>query len=190
MLNPFKLIAVYGDLNKMQSIWNEKGDVMQKLTQYLALVVSLAGTLGVPALAQHWLAAPSHKVVYTCLVAVAILLHAIFPSVFADPSDAVKKSTGLGVILLMLAFAGTASAQTVAPTANTVLDLVSGSGCVLIGAERAGITCLAADLAEAYVDCTVVRWANLTEREPTLLETGETFAQVTARRIAEREAAA
>ena len=118
MLNPFKLIAVYGDLNKMQSIWNEKGDVMQKLTQYLALVVSLAGTLGVPALAQHWLAAPSHKVVYTCLVAVAILLHAIFPSVFADPSDAVKKSTGLGVILLMLAFAGTASAQTVAPTAT------------------------------------------------------------------------
>ena len=128
MINPIKLLL---DWNKFNSINKEKGDVMQKLSQYLTLVISLAGTLGVPALAQHWLATPSHKVIYTGLVAFAILLHAIFPSVFADPSDTVKKSTGLGVILLMLAFSGMANAQTVTPTAPTTTVTFTGGSDVI-----------------------------------------------------------
>lgn len=72
--------------------------------------------------------------------------------------------------------------QTVAPKAKTVLDLFLGSGPVLIAAERAGIQCFGMELSPPYVDVAVTRWANLTNAEPTLEATGQTFAEVKAAR--------
>jgi hypothetical protein len=104
-MNVFKVFTIIGDYNKLTSINKEKGSIMNKLPQYLTLVVSLTGTLGVPALAQNWLAQPAHQVIYTGLVAAALILHAIFPSIFGASSDAAKTSAGLnkaGMILLIL----------------------------------------------------------------------------------------
>lgn len=95
-----------------------------KVTQYLTLAISLVGTLGVPALATNWL--HTHLLAYSIVVAVAIFMHAVFPSIFSAPSDADKQATNLtkvGMILLALAiFAsapGTLFAQSaVASTSN------------------------------------------------------------------------
>ena len=80
--------------------------------------------------------------------------------------------------------------QTVAPKAKTVLDLFLGGAAVLIDAERAGITCYGAELSPAYCDVSVARWTAMSDQWATLEATGETFAQVAARRIAERDNAA
>jgi len=75
--------------------------------------------------------------------------------------------------------------QTAAPDAKSVIDLFLGSGAVLVAAERAGIICYGTELAPAYVDCAIARWERMTSREATLIETGETLAQVAARRAQE-----
>jgi DNA modification methylase len=63
-----------------------------------------------------------------------------------------------------------------------VLDPFLGSGSTLIAAERSGRTCHGIELDPLYVDVTLRRWAAITGRQPVLVETGETFAQVEARR--------
>ena len=65
----------------------------------------------------------------------------------------------------------------------------SGSGTHIVAAEATGRHCYAMELSPVFTDVGVLRWQTFVGQEATLLETGETFAQVTARRIAEREAA-
>ena len=134
MVNPFKLLAIYNDLNKLEAVAKEKAPMQLKVTQYLALLISLFGTVGVPMLATNWLHA--HVAVYTGFVAAAILLHAIFPSIFSAPSASDTQATGLnkvGVILLMIALgsmcAGRVQAQTVTPSpATTVAPTATFTG--------------------------------------------------------------
>ena len=119
MLNPFKLIAILSDLNKIKSISKESGPMSTaKVAQYLHVFVSLFGTIGVPALFSHWVVA--HQPIYFGLVAASIALHSISPSIFPGPSDSDKKATSLTnvciVLFALFAFATTASAQTTLPT--------------------------------------------------------------------------
>jgi hypothetical protein len=128
-VNIFKVFTLVGDYNKLQSINKEKGTTMNKLPQYLTLAVSLIGTLGVPAYAKAWLVQPSHLVIYTVLVAAAIVLHSVFPSIFSAPSDADKSATGLnkvGIILLILGLGMAFPASTRAQTTTTATSTSSG----------------------------------------------------------------
>lgn len=117
MLNPFKILAIYNDLNKFEGVAKENITMQSKVTQYLTLAISLFGTIGVPALATNWLHA--HLLIYTIFVAAAILLHAVFPSIFSVPSAADTQATGLGkvvlVLLVFLLMPALLGAQTVAP---------------------------------------------------------------------------
>jgi hypothetical protein len=141
MLTPFKLLAIYRDLNKLEAVAKEKAIMQLKVTQYLTLLMALFGTVGVPALATNWLHA--HVAVYTGFVAAAILLHAIFPSIFSAPSAADTQATGLnkvGVILLMIGLgvmcAGQLQAQTVTPVAtsaaSTTATFTGGSDAIAL----------------------------------------------------------
>ena len=58
-----------------------------------------------------------------------------------------------------------------------------GSGTTIIAAEQLGRRCFGLELSGQYVDVCCERWARLTGGEPILSETGETFAQVKARRV-------
>ncbi len=62
------------------------------------------------------------------------------------------------------------------------LEPFGGSGSTLIGAEKTARRCFALELTPGYVDVTVRRWQELTAKRATLAETGETFAEVEARR--------
>lgn len=106
MLSPFKILAAYNDLNKIEGVAKEQKSMSVKIPQLLSLVVALIGTIGAPALAQNWV--HGHVAVYTGFVAAAILLHAIFPSIFAAPSASDTQATGLskaGIVLLVLMLA-------------------------------------------------------------------------------------
>jgi hypothetical protein len=125
-MGPIEMFKLLGDYSKLKSLNGEKGTTMSKVPQYVTLFISLIGTIGVPTLAQNWL--HTHGAVYVIFVAVALVLHAIFPSIFAAPSAADQKATGLGgsatclvLIGLMLlgGLAGTAKAQTVVAPAVT-----------------------------------------------------------------------
>lgn len=125
MLNPFKLLAVYNDLNKLEGVAKEKATMQVKIAQYLTLLVTLSGTVGMPTLAPNWLHA--NQTLYTVLVAVAILLHAIFPSIFSTPSATDTQATGLnkvGVILLMVGL-GAMCAAHVQAQANAVAPVAA-----------------------------------------------------------------
>lgn len=63
-----------------------------------------------------------------------------------------------------------------------VLDLFSGSGTTIMACERTGRVGRAMELDPKYADVTVVRWQDYTGREARLHGSGETFAQVQARR--------
>jgi hypothetical protein len=78
-------------------------------------------------------------------------------------------------------------ADTIAPKARTVLDLFLGSGSVLIAAQIRGLRCFGMELSPSYIDVAIARWEAFTGAEATLDGTGETFAQVKARRAAELE---
>lgn len=65
---------------------------------------------------------------------------------------------------------------------KTVLDLFGGSGSTLIGAERKGCDAFIMEFETVYADVIVTRWAGFTGETPILEETGETFAEVLARR--------
>jgi len=128
MLNPFKLLAIYKDLNKLEAVAKEKATMQLKVTQYLTLLIALSGTIGVPALAMGWLHA--HVAIYTGFVAASILLHAIFPSIFPSPSAADTLATGLnkiGVILLMVGIASMCAVRVNAQTTATTTTTASAS---------------------------------------------------------------
>lgn len=104
---------------------------MSKIVQYVTLLASLLGTIGVPALATKWIQQPSHELEYSILVGVAILLHAAFPSIFSSPSTtdvspAAKSGTKvLGLAVCVLLLSSVACSQT-ATTASTGFSTSAG----------------------------------------------------------------
>jgi DNA modification methylase len=65
---------------------------------------------------------------------------------------------------------------------DIILDPFGGSGTTMISAERLGRRARLVELDPKYVDVSIQRWQDYTGGEVTLEETGETFAEVTARR--------
>ena len=126
-MNPIKALKLFGLYERFEAIEKEKASMKVKLPQLLALFVTLSATIGLPNLVTDWVHA--HVAVYTGIVAAALVLHAIMPSVFAAPSDVDTKATGLnklGVILFWFACAGMLSAQT-APSTPTTSNGFSGA---------------------------------------------------------------
>lgn len=64
-----------------------------------------------------------------------------------------------------------------------VIDACLGSGTTLLACERVGRRCVGVELDPAYVEIALVRWRDLTGREPTLEATGQTLAQVREARL-------
>jgi DNA modification methylase len=72
---------------------------------------------------------------------------------------------------------------------DIVLDAFIGSGTTIVAAERTKRICYGMEIAPKYVDVAIARWAKMTG-EPAILEaTGETFAEVAARRVDEVQSA-
>ncbi len=103
---------------------------MAKLAQYLHLLVTLVGVIGVPTLAQSWLTQPTHGAIFAVLVAVSVVLHAICPSIFGGPSSQATTAAKLSMfVLLALALTLPLHAQTVTPTQTpTGIQNLYGAG--------------------------------------------------------------
>jgi DNA modification methylase len=65
---------------------------------------------------------------------------------------------------------------------DIVLDTFLGSGSTLIAAESTGRHCRGVEIDPLYVDVIIRRYEAATGNDATLVETGETFAQIAARR--------
>lgn len=72
---------------------------------------------------------------------------------------------------------------------DLVLDPFAGSGTVFLAAERTGRVARGIELDPAYVDVAIRRWQELTGKEATLVETGETFDDTAADRAAKANTA-
>ena len=72
----------------------------------------------------------------------------------------------------------------VTPRNGLVLDPFSGSGTTIMAGEQTGRRVAAMELDPKYVDVAIRRFESATVVEAVLAETGETFAEVAARRIA------
>jgi len=59
-----------------------------------------------------------------------------------------------------------------------ILDPFLGSGTTLVAAEQVGRRCFGLDISPAYVDVALLRWMKLTNRQPILAATGQTFEEV------------
>jgi DNA modification methylase len=70
---------------------------------------------------------------------------------------------------------------------DIVLDVFLGSGTTLMAAERTGRKCRGIELEPGFVDVTIRRWEKHTGKQAILASTGETYAQVAARRADEAE---
>jgi hypothetical protein len=70
-----------------------------------------------------------------------------------------------------------------APEARVLFDGFLGSGWTLIAAERLAMTCVATELAPAYVDVAILRWQAFTGREAVLEATGQTFTATATHRM-------
>ena len=66
---------------------------------------------------------------------------------------------------------------------DIVLEPFMGSGSTMMACERMGRRCRGLELDPLYVDVAIRRWQDATAREARLEETGETFAEVTRRRV-------
>jgi DNA modification methylase len=71
---------------------------------------------------------------------------------------------------------------------DIVLEPFAGSGSTLLAAEAVARMCRAIEIDALYCDLTIHRWQQMTGQEARLSETGETFAQVRDRRLAEARA--
>lgn len=69
-----------------------------------------------------------------------------------------------------------------------VLDAFMGSGTTILAAERTKRRAYGIEIEPAYTDVAIRRWSAMTDREPVLAETGESFATVAARRSDDRQA--
>lgn len=65
-----------------------------------------------------------------------------------------------------------------------VYDPFMGSGTTIIAAEMTNRKCCGLEIDPAYIDVAVQRWQTFAEKEATLEETGQTFAEVQAERTA------
>jgi DNA modification methylase len=65
---------------------------------------------------------------------------------------------------------------------DIVLDPFMGSGTTLLAAERVGRRAYGMEIDPLYVDAAIRRWQDFTKRDAILIETGQTFSEVTARR--------
>jgi DNA modification methylase len=65
---------------------------------------------------------------------------------------------------------------------DIVLDPFIGSGTAILAAEKVGRRGYGLELDPGYVDVSIRRWQSFAGRDAILEETGETFAEVTARR--------
>jgi len=65
---------------------------------------------------------------------------------------------------------------------DIVLDPFTGSGTTLLAAERVGRRAYGIEIDPLYVDAAIRRWQDLTKRDAILMETGQTFGEVTADR--------
>jgi DNA modification methylase len=70
---------------------------------------------------------------------------------------------------------------------DLVIDCFAGSGSMLLAAEAVGRRCRAIEIDGPYCDVAVRRWEAMTGRSAVLRETEESFAEVTARRLAGAE---
>lgn len=108
-MNPIKLIKIMALEGRLLDEAKENEPMNVKVPHLLTLFCSLAAAIGLPELVTKWV--QGHLGVYMGVVAVAIVLHAVLPSVFAAPSDAAKKAAGLGVVLFFLVAASNLQAQ-------------------------------------------------------------------------------
>jgi DNA modification methylase len=69
---------------------------------------------------------------------------------------------------------------------DIVIDLFLGSGSTLIAAESTGRICRGVELDPLYVDMIIRRYEAASGEAATLVETGETFADLAERRAPER----
>jgi tRNA G10 N-methylase Trm11 len=74
------------------------------------------------------------------------------------------------------------------PRGDIVVDPFLGSGSTLIAAERAGRWCRGVEIDPLYIDVIIRRYQAETGRDAVLEGTGETFADLAARRRLERQA--
>jgi DNA modification methylase len=70
---------------------------------------------------------------------------------------------------------------------DIVLDCFAGSGSTLLAAEATGRRCRAIEIDGPYCDVIIARWRQMTGCDAVLETTGESFAEVAARRAAEAE---
>ena len=68
-----------------------------------------------------------------------------------------------------------------------VLDPFVGSGTTIMAAERTGRRCYAMEIDPQYVDVAIHRWEKATGENARLVNSGATFAELTAERIEEVE---
>lgn len=72
-------------------------------------------------------------------------------------------------------------------TGDIVVDGFIGSGTTILAAERTKRVAYGIEIEPGYVDVAIQRWQAMTGKDAVLAETGETFAEVTARRLGESE---
>lgn len=77
----------------------------------------------------------------------------------------------------------------VSKPSEIVLDGCMGSGTTLLAAERTKRTAFGIDIEPRYIDVTIRRWEAMTLQEAVLTATGETFAEVAARRLLDTDEA-
>jgi DNA modification methylase len=68
--------------------------------------------------------------------------------------------------------------STYASEGAAILEPFLGSGTSLVAAEQVGRRCLGLDISPAYVDVALLRWTQLTDQQPRLAATGQTFSEV------------
>jgi DNA modification methylase len=67
---------------------------------------------------------------------------------------------------------------------QAVFEPFMGSGTTLIAAETTGRVCFGIELNPTYIDVAIERWQQFTSANAVLVETGETFADLNAKRLA------
>lgn len=129
-MNPIEAMKLYGLWRKFQAITKEKASMKIKVPQFLTAFGSLATIIGLPTLVGNFV--HTHPMVYMSIAAAAVVLHSVLPSIFAAPSDADLKATGLktlGVIALLALVSSAACAQTApAPAAPAPIANIYAAG--------------------------------------------------------------
>ena len=130
MINPFKLIAAYSDLNRAQKLLKEGPMTPQKITQIAALIAQVLGSFGVAASFQTQMG--THGWIAYAAASINGLItiwHVISPAITEVPTNKV------GIILMILGLSVGVSAQTPPPT--DVQNIFAGGVSWNVGASPA-----------------------------------------------------